>query len=207
MSEPVSESTPVELRERAEDILARPEFGEPGESWPERVFRWVGDRFDSLFEGLGAGEMGWLMIMVVLTAVVALIAWALRSWRPASGGSHRRLETRMSGTGEPALGATDWRAEARAHEAAGRWAEAIRCHHRALTAELGALGAVDDAPSSTARELADEMVLRSRVEEFEAVSVASDFDEAWYGSADLARGDVERFVTRTGQLGSKSRRS
>lgn len=55
----MSQSTPVELREWAEDILARPEFGEPGEPWPERVFRWLGDRFNSLFDGLGAS--GWVI--------------------------------------------------------------------------------------------------------------------------------------------------
>ena len=48
--------------------------------------------------------------------------------------------------------AAQWRAEAAAHDAAGRWREALRCRYRALVAELAGRGLVEEIPGRTSGE-------------------------------------------------------
>ena len=69
-----------DLRNRAEEILSRPQFREPEPSLLDRFFGWLGEQLDRIlspvFDALGLGGVGggmaWLLL-VVIAAVVAVV--------------------------------------------------------------------------------------------------------------------------------------
>lgn len=172
------ESSAERVHEAIERILAQPEFGPASRSPVDRgrevVAERIGAVLDALFAGDAGSAVGWAVVALLVAVTVAL---AVRFSR----GVRADPLLAMSPPGGARRPATDWRADADAHEAAGRWRAALRCRWRALVADLAGRGLVVEAPGRTAGEY------RRQVEEA-APAAAADFDaatalfeDAWYG--------------------------
>jgi len=123
--------------------------------------------------------------------VVALVVMAAR--RRGAHGHRRRDPVVVLREHGPTRSAAEWRAEAAAHEAAGRWRDALRCRYRALVAELAGRGLVEEIPGHTSGEYRQDVKVV-----FPAASVAFDgatdlFEQAWYGDRPTGRDEQAAF--------------
>lgn len=176
----------AQARRRASDILSRPEFRPKPRSLIERALDKVGELFDKIIGGVGGGSpvLAWGAVAVI----AALLGFAL--WRAA-----RALQNDLGGAGDVAVDGrrrppADWRAEAAAHEAAGRWRDALRCSWRAVVAELAAGGLVEEVPGRTTGEYRAG-VARSLPAAAEPFSRATRlFEDAWYAAVEVGPAEL-----------------
>jgi len=184
---PVPGSDPAEVRETADRILARAEFGDQ-RSLLQRAWDWVFEQLDqfvgTLLGGSGGDVFGWAVV-IVLAAVAAF--FAVRFTR----GVRRDPASAPGVAGATRRPAEDWRADAEAQERAGDWRAALRCRYRALVADLAGAGLVEEVPGRTAGEYRRQ-VLTSVPDRAGDFAAATDlFEAAWYGNrpagADEAR--------------------
>ncbi|MGH9149113.1 MAG: DUF4129 domain-containing protein [Acidimicrobiales bacterium] len=161
-----------------EAILARPEFRPEPEPFLQRIWRVLSERLEELLAQLFSGGRGsvvaWVIVVAAIGGSVAMVALVLRGVRR----NPRRVEAELA---DPRRPPADWRAAAEAHEARGEWKAALRCRYRALVAELGGRGVVDEVPGRTAGEYRDE-VAGARPAAAPSFAAATDlFEAAWYG--------------------------
>jgi len=180
---------PATVRDQADRILSRPEFRPPARSLFQRVLDWGSERLGDLVDGLGrAGGpvVGWIVVALIL-GLIAVVTWrAARSLRtdPTRAGG-----VAVDGRLRPAA---DWRAEAARHEASGLWRDAVRCHWRALVADLAARGLVEELPGRTTGEYRGQ-VARSVPDGASQFAAATGlFEDAWYASVEVEQDDVAR---------------
>lgn len=179
-----------EIRQLADDILARPEFHQPEPSLIEQARDWVekriGDILDAAFSGSAGSLVGW----VVLLVAVGLIIWsATRFSRTVQAGGRVGIEVEGIHRRSPA----QWRAEAEDHEAAGAWKEALRCRYRALIGDLVAEGVLDDVAGRTTGEFRRDVTDRAP-NRSEAFSAATElFELAWYADRQTGADENARF--------------
>lgn len=194
---PEPTTSPERAREAAEAVLARPEYAEARPNLLERAWQTVVDWLVELLSGLdGLPGVEWVGL-AVLAAGAAAAGWlasiALRRVRRSAGSG----EVPVALEGRDAAA---WRAEAAAHETAGAWRKALRCHYRALLAELVAAGRVDEVPGRTAREYlaqaaAGDPALRA------PLGAATDaFEAAWYGHAPADREQAARMAAHADEV-------
>lgn len=184
---------PEAVRELADEILSHSRYDVPPESLPDRVLNWFGDQVAKVlgsFVGSGAGAfVAWGIVLAAVAFVVYLV---VRHGRvpvlPTSAASGASLMVEMTRS------AAEWRAEAEALEAQGRWAEGLRCRHRALVGELVRQGVIAERAGRTAGEhLRD--VARRRPEVGPRMAAATDlFEAAWYGGAVTGAAEAQRFA-------------
>lgn len=184
---------PQQARDAADAILANPRYDVPPESLPDRIIGWFADQIGKIlgsFVGSGAGTLvAWAVVLLAVGAVVYLIARYGRVGRIALPRSPEP-ESMVELTRRPA----EWRAEAEALEAEGRWREGLRCRHRALVAELVALGTIPDRAGRTAGEYVRD-VARATPAAGPAMAAATElFEAAWYGGAVTASAEAARFA-------------
>ena len=153
MGLPPSEQDPAAVRDLADRILAEARYDRP----PEPIVR-TGPRAGSASRS-PRRSAAWSA------------AGAARSWRGSSSLAADRVASstcsvRYGRVSLPALAdarepevmveltrsAEEWRAEAERSEAEGRWAEGLRCRHRALVADLVRRGAIPEQAGRTAGE-------------------------------------------------------
>jgi len=181
---------PAAARDAARRVLARPEYRRPAPTLLQRARRWAVEQLERLLGGLlgdGRGEtLFWVVAGVGLLVVVVMV---VRFSRGVTADSARRVSAPVTGRRT----AAEWRAEADAHEAAGRWRAGLRCRYRALVAELVERGLVDDVPGRTAGEYRSEV--RERVPEVaEPFGGATDlFERAWYGNRPTGEDEASAF--------------
>ena len=178
--------TAEEIRQLADEIVARPEFAQPEPSLIERARSWVEDLIGRILEAAFSGSAGSLVGWVVLLVAVAAIIWfATRMGRTVH--VDRPVGVRVEGIHRrtPA----EWRAEAEDHEAAGAWKLAIRCRYRALVGDLIAERLLEDVPGRTTGEYRRDLAVRApdRSPAFDEATEL--FELAWY--ADRATGPDE----------------
>ncbi|MDQ1396649.1 MAG: hypothetical protein QOG64_1908, partial [Acidimicrobiaceae bacterium] len=175
------------IRGAARQILSRPEFRRPGKSLQQRAFEWIRDRIIHILDAARPGTA--IGLVVVAVGVVVVVFLVVRFGRTVQADPDRAVLV-TSDVGRPA---TDWRAEAAAHEEAGQWRQALRCRYRALVADLAARGLVDEIPGRTSGEYRAEVAM-SRPGAAEDFGGATDlFERAWYGSVDAGPDENERF--------------
>lgn len=178
------------MRGATASILAEPQFHRAGpsslNSASSSVSRFLDRFFGSLLSSNGLSIAGVVVAVVVVTIAVVLAA---------------RFATRV--TVDPTLDLReehlvrrrplDWKLEAAEHEARGEWRDALRCHYRALVAEMADQGVVDEIPGRTSGEY--EWQVSSRQPELAPrFAEASDmFESAWYGYEPSELEDAERF--------------
>jgi hypothetical protein len=192
---PIPQPDPQPVRDRADEILRRPEFRASRPSLLERIIEWLADRLDDLLPDRlsGSGGVADAVAWVIVLAVIGWVAWlVLRSgWRRP-----RRAQPH----GEPFAveivehrDAAGWRFEAERLEAAGDHRGALRARHRELVAGLVELGLLADIPGRTAAEYRDELrtAAPERAEPFAAATTR--FEAAWYANAPVGAGELAAF--------------
>jgi hypothetical protein len=197
---PTPQDDPDGVRERAEEILSRPEYDEPPKSIWDRIGEWLGDQISRLFEsiGLGGGGAGTVIAWLLLAALAAGVAWlivrAVQSgvWGQGAGrgneGDPVIVETEADRT------PSDWLAEAARHEAAGRWSEALLCRYRALVTELVKRSVIPELIDRTSGEYVQDV--RQRAPGIAASFTAATrlFEAAWYGGEPTGPEERDQFV-------------
>jgi hypothetical protein len=198
MELPPSTHDPQAVRDLADRILAEGRYDRPSKSIPDRILDWFGEQVGKLlgsFVGSGAGT---LVAWAVLAAAVGVVVWlVVRYGRVGSlpRPSERSATVMVELTRTPA----QWRAEAAALEAQGRWKEGLRCRYRALIGELVRRGAIPEQAGRTAGEYLRD-VAATMADAAPAMAAATElFEAAWYGDARTGAAEAERFE----QLGSQ----
>lgn len=193
MGLPPAEQDPVAVRDLADRILAEARYDRPPESIPDRIMSWVGDQIAKAFDSLVGGGGGTLLAWVILLAAVGGVIYLLARYGRVSLPS-------LAPADEPevmvelARSAKEWRAEADKLEAEGRWAEGLRCRHRALVADLVRRGAIPEQAGRTAGEYVRD-VARTLPDATPALAAATElFEAAWYGGAITGSAEAARFV-------------
>ncbi|MGE3619015.1 MAG: DUF4129 domain-containing protein [Acidimicrobiia bacterium] len=186
---------PDAVRDAAERILADDRYDPPSRSILDRVLGWVAERLEGLFSVL-AGGGGWLsqlLAWALLGAAAAVIAYVVaRNARlgPIRAPRAERPEVMVETTRTP----EEWLAEAAALEADGRWAEGLRCRHRALVGELVRRGVIPEQAGRTTGEHVGD-VRRGLPEAAPAFAAATElFEAVWYGGATAGPAEADRFA-------------
>jgi Domain of unknown function (DUF4129) len=193
MGLPPAEHDPESVRELADQILAEARYDQPPESIPERIMRWLGDQLAKVFETLvgggGGTALAWVILLTAIGGIVFLLVRYGRVTLPA-----------LADVDEPEVmveltrSAGEWRAEAGRLEANGRWAEGLRCRHRALVADLVQRGAIPEQAGRTAGEYVRDLA-RSMPDAAPALAAATEiFEAAWYGGATTGPAEAARFA-------------
>lgn len=182
-----SDVDPEQVRQATAEVLARREFdaGRPGllERWGRAAVDAIADVISSV--PAGAGRLAGVVVLAVAVALIALIVWWLvRRVRPDRRGPARagRIDGR---------GAQDWHADAERHAAAGAWTAALRCHYRALLADLVTAGLVEETAGRTVRGYLQDVRDAAPRAEPAMTAVTEAFEAAWYGSRPVTRADVD----------------
>jgi Domain of unknown function (DUF4129) len=182
--------TPEEIRQLADEILARDEFRQPEPSLLERFQSWVEDLigriFDAAFSGGAGSIIGWA---VLLGAVIAIVWFATRFGRTVQG--DRRVGITVEGIhrSTPA----EWRAAAEAQEAAGEWKLALRSRYRALVGELIAEGVLVDVAGRTTGEYRGDVARAAPGRAGDFAAATELFESAWYGDRPTGSEENGRF--------------
>ena len=185
---PAPREGPEAARRRAEEILSRPEFVPEPRSLVQRLLDELGELLGKVVGGIGAGSQlaAWLVV-ALLAALLGFGLW--RAVRVLQTDPVDRGGVEVDGRIRPA---GDWRAEAAAHEAAGRWRDALRCTWRATVAELAARGLVEEVPGRTTGEYRAG-VDRSLPGGAAAFAQATRlFEDAWYAAVEVGPADAAR---------------
>lgn len=204
---PIPSNDPGAVRDLADEILSRPEYREPPQSlWDrmnEAVSEFVGDLLSLV--GFGGGSVApivaWLVMALLLGGLGWLLWWAISSGRWTEGRARRRDE------GDPVIVATDayrsardWRSEADAHEAAGRWREGLLCRYRALVVELVEREVIPDQVGRTAGEYVRDVVEHYPQGSVPFTAATEQFEATWYGRAPTGPEERDRFVGLVAQV-------
>ncbi len=192
MGLPPSPHDPGEVRDAADRILADARYDRPPESIPDRVLGWFGDRLSDIFGTLVGGGGGTVLAwVIVLGAVGAVVYLLVRYGRITVPGLPTAAEPEVMV--ELTRTARQWRDEADALEAEGRWAEGLRSRHRALVADLVRQGAIPEQAGRTAGEYVRDLAA-ARPDAAPAMAAATElFEAAWYGGAATGADESERF--------------
>jgi hypothetical protein len=184
---------PQEVRDAADTILADPRYDVPPEPLPERILGWFAEQIGKVLGsvvGSGAGTVvAWVVVVGAVASVVYLIVRYGRVGRiqlPAA----RRASTMVELTRSP----REWRAEAEALEAEGRWREGLRARHRALVAELVGRGVIPDQPGRTAGEYVHDVRRRLAAASAPMAEATALFETAWYGDLPTGPAEASRFA-------------
>ncbi len=184
---PPSSFDPEAARSAAEEILSRPRFAEATESLWNRVLSEVVDFLATLFGRAVQGDAGSVIAIVVLVlAVIAAVMLTVRAVR-------RRAGVLGGATATPddvERGAEDWAAEARAHDAAGRSREAVRCWLRVAIARLRDRGVVEEIPGRTVREYGTAVAAGEPALAASFRRAGDVFERVWYGDVEAQAADV-----------------
>ena len=181
-----------------EDILARPDLREEQPNLLERARNWVfeqlGRGIDALFQSGGGTLLGWVVVVVAIGLAVVFTVRLGRGVQRDPGISLARGDTGARRT------AADWRADAEANEAAGRWRAAVRCRYRALVADLAERGLIDDVPGRTAGEHRREVEDAVPAAAHDFTQASELFERAWYGNRPTGRDDTGRLRQLTDRV-------
>jgi hypothetical protein len=152
----------------------------------------IGNLLGGLVHLGGGGTVAGAVVAIGVAALVVVMVWLIvRHWPgvPARRG-HRPVTI---AAGRRARPADEWRAEAAAHEAAGRWREALRARYRALVADLAGRGVVDEIPGRTSGEYRRQVdvTVPAAAEPFDEATDL--FEQTWYGTRPSGPHDQTRF--------------
>jgi hypothetical protein len=194
MGLPPPEHDPEAVRDLADQILSQSRYAVPTKSLPERVTDWLGDQLSRLIDALaGGGEVfgtviAWAILLGVLGAVVYLLVRYGRVTLPS-----RPAEPEPEVMVELTRTAREWRDEAEALEAQGRWEEGLRCRYRAMVADLVRRGVIADQAGRTAGEHARDVADREPDVAPSFAAATELFEAVWYGGASSGPGESQRF--------------
>ncbi|WP_316528901.1 DUF4129 domain-containing protein [Kitasatospora brasiliensis] len=188
-------------RDAARDELLNAEYHKHDPSVLQRITDWISEHISGALNSIsGDGTTGTtgLILFLVVAVLIAAALW----WRLGAPGRAARTVQDVYGAEGP-RGADQYRADAAAHAAAGRWTEAVREQMRALVRSLEERTLLDTRPGRTADEAAAEAG-RALPEHAAALAAAArTFDDIAYGerTADQAAyrllHELDRTLERT----------
>lgn len=178
---------PSEIRRLTEQVLAQPRYDAAEPGIVTRLWTWILDRTAELIARLAAGDGGTIVGVVILVLAVGATAFLavrllLRVRRDPGAAAPAGIEGRS---------AEDWRELARRAEAAGDWAEALRCSYRALLADLVAAGVTDEVAGRTARDYLRDISAAAPAAEEPMTWATEAFEAAWYDRRPVDASDLE----------------
>lgn len=190
---------PAEVRDVADRILSQSRYDRPPESIPDQILGWIGEQLGEVFGALVGGGGGTVLAWLILLGAVGGVVFLLvRYGRVTVPGLAVQEDAEVMV--ELTRSAAEWRAEAAALEGAGRWAEGLRCRHRALVADLVRRGAIPDQAGRTAGEYVRDVVV-SLPPAAPALAAATElFEAAWYGGAATGAAEAARFAELEGRV-------
>lgn len=198
---PAPREGPAEARRRAAEILARPELAPEPRSLVQRALDRAGELLSTVLGGVGGGSpvLAWAVVAVVAGGL-ALVVW--RAVRALQRDGRTLGEVAVDGRRRPAA---DWRAEAAAHEAAGRWRDALRCSWRAMVADLAARGLVEEVPGRTTGEYRAHLrrSLPLGAEPFGRATRL--FEDAWYAAVEVGPAEAAQVRALADQVLAEAR--
>ncbi|MER7729016.1 DUF4129 domain-containing protein [Streptomyces sp. NPDC096323] len=168
----------VPAREAARHELSKPMYHEndpnPLQRALDHLWNWIGDILASASGAAPGGPVGLALLVVVVIALIAALLWRL-------GTPQRPLRAADALFASGPLGATEHRAAAEAHAAAGRWSQAVQERMRAIVRSLEQRALLDTRPGRTADEAAAEAgrTLPDHATRLRAAARA--FDDVTYG--------------------------
>ena len=169
-----------------EEVLAQPRYDAAEPGLFSQIATWLLDRIARLFALLEAGDGGTIVGVVVLALAVGVTALLvvrllLRVRRDPGVAA-------VAGIG--GRSAEDWRELARRAEAAGDWAEALRCSYRALLADLVAAGLTDEVAGRTARDYLRDISAAAPEAEGPMTWATDVFEATWYDRRPVDASDL-----------------
>jgi hypothetical protein len=195
---PAPQVDPSRVKAVTRQILNRPEFRPPKRNVLQAAWHWVttelGKLLNSVFGRVGSFGSSWATFLVVVVVAILAIGLVVLTVRRRGGRSRSRkagpVVLRRDG---PSRSPADWRAEAAAHQAAGRWRDALRCRYRALVAELVGRGLVEEIPGRTSGEYRQDVnaVVPAAGPAFDRATDL--FEQAWYGDRPIGPEDQDQF--------------
>ncbi len=199
MGLPPPDQDPAAVRDLADRILSEARYDRPPTPLYERILDWAAEQiakaFGSLVGGGGGTVLAWLVLAGAVGGIVYLLVRHGRITLPALAPGeepHVMIELTRS--------AQAWREEAVRLEAAGRWAEGLRCRHRALVADLVRRGAIPDRAGRTAGEYVRDVAV-TLPDAAPALAAATElFEAAWYGGAATGAEEAARFAELDGRV-------
>ncbi|WP_236243379.1 DUF4129 domain-containing protein [Streptomyces sp. CC228A] len=193
----------VPAREAAERELSRPIYGKDEPNVLMRAldafWEWLNDLFDTASTAAPGGLLGVAVIVLVVVGLVAALWWRLGTPRRTAGTADALFE-------DAPRTASDHRAAAERHAAAGRWNHAVQERMRALVRSLEERTVLDARPGRTADEAAAEAGRALPGHAGELRAAAREFDEVTYGGRTADRRtyrllkDLDRAVERAKPL-------
>jgi hypothetical protein len=180
-------------KDKAAEVLSRPEFRPSRQSLIERVFNWLGNHLFRAFQTSVTGGSK-VVSYVILAGFIAGLIYVLSRMR---NGGLGRDGTGASADAEVSVhderSSDQWIAEAESLEANGEWKLALRARYRALVARLVDRHMLTDivgrTPGEYRHELAD--VLPGEAAAFAAATDL--FELAWYGNFPTGPDENTRF--------------
>lgn len=175
------------IRAATAQVLAGPDFADARPGVVDQAARWALDELGALLAAIvsGGGGLLGLALLAAALVVLGLIVWSLvRRVRRDPG----RPVPRPGGLGGRA--AADWSTAAERAEAAGAWADALRCRYRALLADLVAAGMLDEVPGRTARGYQRDVTSAAPGAAGPMREVTRAFEAAWYDRRPVDAADV-----------------
>lgn len=169
-------------RRAAEAELRRAEYHRDDPGLLDRLLRWFGRRLSDAFSGSTAGNALLLFAVLIIAVVVFL---AVRAGPP-----RRERAGRRSGDPLAPHPAVDHRRLAHEHEAAGRYADALREWLRVVIATIEERGVLDPRPGRTGAATAREAGPSLPSVREELGRVVSVFDAVWFGARPATAGDA-----------------
>lgn len=168
----------IPAREAAERELSKPMYHENDPSLFQRALNrfwdWVDSIFDAASGAAPGGPLGLLVVILVVIGLVAALWWRLGTPRRTPGSTDSLFD-------DSPRSATEHRAAAEAHAAAGRWNQAVQERMRAIVRSLEERVVLDPRPGRTADEAAAEAG-RSLPDHADGLRVsAREFDDVTYG--------------------------
>ncbi|HEX9529895.1 MAG TPA: DUF4129 domain-containing protein, partial [Acidimicrobiales bacterium] len=194
---------PDEIRRITRQVLSRRELSRPGPSIVQRVEGVIGRAFERAF-GAALGGHGSLLASLFLLCILAVLLLLVLRFATTLRRQSAFPEPHGGSLARPA---TDWDADAAAHERAERWRDAVRCRYRASVAALAALGLVEERDGRTAGEYR-----RSVDRDVAAVAGAFDrltdlFELTWYGDRAAGPADATQAARLRAGVESSARRA
>ncbi|MGI5398569.1 DUF4129 domain-containing protein [Streptomyces sp. CA-135486] len=178
-SDDVPVDTPrIPAREAAERELSKPMYHENDPSLLQRAldrfWDWVGGLFDSASGATPGGPLGLVVIVLLVIGLVAALWWRLGTPRRTPGSADSLFD-------DSPRSASEHRAAAEDHAAAGRWNQAVQERMRAIVRALEERTLLDPRPGRTADEAAAEAG-RSLPDHADGLRAsAREFDDVTYG--------------------------
>lgn len=194
---PVPEPAPDDIRDRADEVMARAEFSN-SESILDRAQRWLSEVIADVFNALSGGGAGSVVGWLILISLAAGLVFLLVRLQPTLGRGGLRSASTVVRTAGPVAAehraAADWRNEADLLTAQGEYDGALRARYRALLADLIEAGLLDDVAGRTPGEYRREFAgtVPGSADRFGAAT--DQFEIVWYGPGDASADDLSDFI-------------